>query len=259
MVEELVLVERPRPGVVVLRLNRAEKRNALNVPLLEAIVTRFHEFEEDAANRVVVLAAAGSIFCAGLDLKEVQDAALAERSAELIADALRALSGSRMVTIAAVQGSAIAGGAGLMSACDFVVASESAQFGYPEVHRGLVPGLVMTFLRRQLRERDIRELILIGQNISASRAMEIGLVNRVVAVEQVLPTVLELAEKVLLGAPNAIAATKQLLADLWSRTVDEDLLHAHGRHMTARNSGEAAEGAKAFLEKRPPRWQDSQK
>lgn len=255
MAESLVLADRPSPGIVVLTLNRPEKRNALCVPLLEALCAELQAVEADADVRVIVLAARGPVFCAGLDLMEAQDASKAEKSAHLIAQALKLLSSARPATIAAAHGSAIAGGAGLMSACDFVVAADSAQFGYPEVHRGLVPGLVLTFLRRQLRERDIRELILMGELIDAGRAQTIGLVNWVVPADQVPTIALEKAGKLLRGAPNAIAASKRLLAELWPRGVADDLQSAHDHHMAARNSGEAAEGMRAFHEKRPPQWQ----
>src|ERR1051326_3358958 len=98
----------------------------------------------------------------------------------LVAKTLIALSQTRLVTIAAVHGAAVAGGAGLMSACDYVVAAARTKIGYPEVRRGLVAGLVMTFLRRQLHERDIRELLLGSELINAERAREMGLVNRIV-------------------------------------------------------------------------------
>src|SRR5581483_5685167 len=110
--------------------------------------------------RVLILRGTGAAFCAGLDLKEASDHAKAHATAELVANTLIALSETRLVTIAAVHGAAVAGGAGIMSACDFVVAARGTKIGYPEVRRGLVAGLVMTFLRRQTGERNMRELLL---------------------------------------------------------------------------------------------------
>lgn len=257
MAESPVLSSNVEPGIVSLTLNRPEKRNALCVPLLVELVEGIRAAASNGSNRVLLLRASGPVFCAGLDLAEAEDPKRAEESAQWIAAALKALADCRLATIAEARGSAIAGGAGLVSACDFVVAGETAKFGYPEVHRGLVPGLVMTFLRRQLRERDARDLILLGELIDARRALAIGLVNRVVGVDDVESTALELAKKLLLGAPNAVAATKELLADLWPRTVDDDLAHAQSRHMKARNSGEAAEGLRAFHEKREPNWRNN--
>ena len=149
----------------------------------------------------------------------------------------------------------MAGGAGLMSACDFVVATRDAKFGYPELRRGLVPALIMTFLRRQLRERDARELLLLGKLVSAEHALAIGLVNRLVADEAALATELQsLVGSLLQGAPEAQADTKKLLRELWPSPVATELARARAHHLAARNSAEAKEGIAAFHAKRPPHW-----
>jgi methylglutaconyl-CoA hydratase len=153
-----------------------------------------------------------------------------------------------------VHGAAVAGGAGLMSACDFAVAAERTRFGYPEVRRGLVAGLVMTFVRRQLRERDLREVLLASELFDAERAREIGLINRVVPPGDLETAVQELAASVLQGAPGAITNSKRLMEELWSTTVREDIESALRHHLTARESVEAKEGIAAFNEKRPPNW-----
>src|SRR5207249_5532035 len=164
---------------------------------------------DETRERILILRGAGAAFCTGLDLKEAQDQTKAHATADLVAHVLGALSEARPVTIAAVHGAAVAGGAGIMSACDYVVAAERTKFGYPEVRRGLVAGLVMTFLRRQLRERDIRELLLSSELISAERAKEIGLVNRVVpSLDEALAEAERFAELVLQGAPGALLQTK---------------------------------------------------
>jgi methylglutaconyl-CoA hydratase len=167
---------------------------------------------------------------------------------------LLALSQTRLITIAAVHGAAVAGGAGLMSACDFVVAAEGTKIGYPEGLRGLVAGLVMTFLRRQVREREIRELLFSGELIDAQRASEVGLVNRVVPENEVMNEAQKFAGSVLQGAPNALSQTKRLIEDLWSSSVKEDIEVALKYHMQARESAEAREGIAAFNEKTPPKW-----
>lgn len=141
-----------------------------------------------------------------------------------------------------------------MSACDFVVAAERTKIGYPEVRRGLVAGLVMTFLRRQLRERDLRELLLASELIDAQRALEIGLVNRVVPVSELENEAQKIAASVLQGAPDAITNSKRLIEELWSTSVKEDIECALRHHMEARESDEAKEGIAAFLEKRAPNW-----
>jgi len=164
------------------------------------------------------------------------------------------LSQTRLITIAAVHGAAVAGGAGIMSACDFVIAVERTRIGYPEVRRGLVAGLVMTFLRRQVGERNMRELLLSSELIDAERAKEIGLVNRVVAKEDLMSEAHKVAESVLQGAPDALAQTKRLIEELWWRSLKEDVDLALKYHLQARESREAREGITAFNEKRKPRW-----
>jgi methylglutaconyl-CoA hydratase len=159
------------------------------------------------------------------------------------------------VTLALVHGVALAGGAGLMMACDFAIATYDAKIGFPEVRRGLVAGLIMTFLRRQLRERDTRELLLGGEIITSERAQELGIVNRVVPKEALMAKAHQIAESVIKGGPEAIALTKQILDELWHRSVQEDLKTALKHHVRARQSKEASEGIQAFLEKRAPEWQ----
>ncbi len=142
----------------------------------------------------------------------------------------------------------------ILRACDFVVAAEGTKIGYPEVRRGLVAGLVMTFLHRQVGERNMRELLLGSELIDAERAREIGLVNRVVARDDVMREVQKFAESVLQGAPDALAQTKRLIEELSSRSVKEDVDLALKYHMQARESDEAREGITAFNEKRKPKW-----
>lgn len=254
MAASLVLSESAGPGITLLTLNRAEKRNALSVELVQALLAALTAAEKDAAQRVLILAGAGPVFCAGLDLAEAADPARAHQSAELIGQVLRRLSESRLVTIAVVRGAAIAGGAGLMSACDFAYAEDSAQIGYPETRRGLVAALVMTFLRRQLRERDARRILLTGELFSGRHAAEIGLVNAALQADQLMPTALHTAAEVLQGGPEAVARTKQLLARLWPSPLAADLDQAMGTHLETRQSAEIQEGIAAFREKRRPKW-----
>ena len=173
---------------------------------------------------------------------------------ERIHAVLNAIDAAPFVTIAAVHGAAVAGGAGIMSACDFVVAAEKTKIGYPEVRRGLVAGLVMTFLRRQVGERNMRELVLGCELIDAARAKEIGLVNHVVPRNQLISEAQKFADSVLQGAPNALAQTKRLIEELWSTSVKDDVDLALKYHMQARESAEAREGIAAFNEKRKPNW-----
>ena len=169
MSSEVVLVERHGP-ITHLILNRPEVRNALNITLLTQLIVELDAVAADPTQRVVILRGAGPCFCAGLDLKEAADPAIAHESATLVGAILAKLVESPAVTIAAAHKAAIAGGAGLIMACDFVVVDPTFKTGFPEVHRGLVAGLVMTLLRRQVAERTARELLILGETIDAFAA-----------------------------------------------------------------------------------------
>ncbi len=254
MTTSLLLVEPAGAGIVRFTLNRPDKRNALSIELVEAVLAALTAAEANPANRVLILTAAGPAFCAGLDLAEAADATKAHRSSELIGELLHRLATTRLVTIAAVHGAAIAGGAGVMSACDFVVAEEATQIGYPETRRGLVAALVMAFLRRQLRERDARQILLTGSLFTARRALEMGLVNEIASGDQVPLRAAALAQEVLQGGPEAVVHTKRLLAELWPTPLPADFEKAMVVHRAVRGSAEIQEGIAAFREKRPPKW-----
>src|SRR6478752_3016559 len=250
----VVLVEKESPQISVLTLNRPERRNSLTLELLAELCAAINVASEQREQRVLILRGAGAAFCTGLDLREAADTTKAHATAEMVANTLIAISQTRLVTVAAVHGAAVAGGAGIMSACDFVVAAEGTKIGYPEVRRGLVAGLVMTFLRRQVGERNMRELLFSGELINAGRAKEIGMVNHVVAAGEVMNEAQKFAASVLQGAPEALAQTKRLIEELWWQSVKDDVDIALKYHMQARESDEAREGIAAFNEKRRPGW-----
>src|ERR1041385_1121819 len=250
----VLLVEEQTPQITVVTLNRPERRNALTIELLTQLSAAIKVVAEQPQQRVLILRGAGAAFCTGLDLKEAADHTKAHAAAEVVANTLITLSQTRLITIGAVHGAAVAGGAGIMSACDFVLAAERTKIGYPEVRRGLVAGLVMTFLRRQVRERDIRELLFGSELIDAERAREMGLVNRVVPKHDLMTEATRFADSALQGAPGALDQTKKLIEELWSSSVKEDVDVALKYHMQARESAEAREGIAAFNEKRKPSW-----
>lgn len=250
----VVLIEKQTPQITLLTLNRPERRNALTIELLNELIAAIKVSSDQPHERILILRGAGAAFCTGLDLKEAADAHKAHVTGQLVGQTLITLSQTRLVTIAAVHGAAVAGGAGLMSACDFVIAAEGTKIGYPEVRRGLVAGLVMTFLRRQVGERHMRELLLGSELIDAARAQDIGLVNRVVSADDVMNEAQLFAESVLQGAPGAVSQTKKLIEDLWPTAVKQDVDLALKHHLQARESAEAREGIAAFNEKRKPNW-----
>lgn len=251
---EPCLVDDADPLITTITLNRPEKRNALSTDLIRRLAAAVDSAASDRNRRVIILRGAGPVFCAGLDLKEAADPARADASAHALAELYSAICGSPLVTLAAAHGAAFGGGVGLIAACDLVVASADLRIGFPEVHRGLVAALVTCMVRRQVGERALRELVLLGQTRSAGDALALGLVNRVVPPGQMEAEAMSLAREACKGAPGAIARTKRLLDEVAPRPIAEDLRRALAYHLEARNSQEAAEGTAAFLGRREPRW-----
>jgi methylglutaconyl-CoA hydratase len=250
----LVLVRREDPGVVIVTLNRPDKRNALSVALIEQLRAAVEAASVDAGCRAIILRGAGPAFCAGLDLAEAAQPDGHERSGDALRQLYETLATSPAVTIAAAHGAAMGGGAGLVAACDFALAADDLRLAYPEVRRGLVAALVTCLLCRQACDRVVRELVLLGQTVDATRAAALGLVNRVVPAAQLESTAMELAREIARAAPGAIERTKSLLDELSARPIREDLERAMKYHLEARHSAEAAEGIAAFREKREPNW-----
>lgn len=257
MTTPLVLVEPLQPGGSIVTLNRPERRNALSIPLMQELCEVVQSLAADPRERVVILRGAGPAFCAGLDLQEAADPQLIDSSADWVKRVLSTIRETSLITICAAHGGAIAGGAGLMVACDLAVVADDLKIGFPEVRRGLVPALVSTVLCDKLRDGDVRELFLLGDLISAKRAKKMGLVQRVVPAEQVLAEAERLARTILLGGPESVRQTKRLLNLHANLEGDERVEEFIASHLQARRSEEAREGAAAFLEKRSPSWTPS--
>src|SRR6185369_8960264 len=171
-------------GVARITLNRPDKRNAITSEMMSALRDALQRAADDSEVRVLLIRGAGKDFCAGLDLSEVllrsaEDAPGALASATLLGDLYIAMRRHPKPIVAAVQGRALGGGAGIATASDLILAAESAQFGYPEVKLGFIPGIVFTMLQRAVNERQAMELALTGEPLSASRSHAIGLINRV--------------------------------------------------------------------------------
>ncbi|MDA0987269.1 MAG: enoyl-CoA hydratase/isomerase family protein [Bacteroidetes bacterium] len=243
-----------KKGVNQILLNRPEKKNALNIQLLTELKSALNNLENDNSQRVVILKGAGNLFCAGLDLKEASDFTKSEESAHALSDVLLALYYSPLVTICAVQGAAIAGGCGIMTACDISISSKDAIFGYPEVKRGIIAALVMSYLIRQVGEKIARELLLTAKMIDSTRALEIGLLNKVVEEEKLSETAENYADQILLGGTNSVVETKKFMNSISPTELRDDVNKALSLHKVMRKSNEASEGINAFLEKRKPSW-----
>jgi len=250
---QLIKVETLEPGIVSVTLNRPERRNALDIELLDQLCAAIDRLADDQTNRVAILRAAGPVFSAGLDLREAADSSLVEQSAEAVQRALNLLRETPLIMIAAVRGGAFAGGAGLMAACDIAIAATDTKFGFPEGRRGLLPALICGVLKHKIREGDLRDLFLAGEVIDASRAQNIGLVQRVVPIERLLDEALRVARSVAAGGPETIRQTKALLNALYNQNGAAGS-HLIQTHLAARCSDEAREGLAAFIEKREPNW-----
>ena len=254
----LVLREDLGP-IVVLTLNRPDRRNALCRALIAELSDTLDVLAAEPTTRVLILAAAGPVFCAGMDLREAAEASASVENEGMAVDDTQAI--AHLIdqihrfprpVIAALTGSALGGGAGLAVACDFVIAWREAKIGYPEVRRGLVAAIVLHDLVRQVGDRKARELLLSGEPIAAETAHAWGLINRVVAYDRVRDEALALARSLLECAPRAITSLKRLLDEATGRPAD--LRGAAAVSAAVRVGAEAAEGMTAFLEKRPPAW-----
>lgn len=256
------LIGRSDQGTVaILTLNRPEKRNALSRALMAEFSDALDALRAAPKIRAVVLAAEGSAFCAGMDLKEAmakgQGASMESSRASVedtqaIADLIDQIHKFPRPIVAAVQGDALGGGAGLALACDLVVLAESARIGYPEVRRGVVAAMVMHDLVRQVGARRAREILLTGKPIESGQALAWGLVNRVEPVGRCREAAIALAQEFTDCAPMALATTKHLLDEASARP--RDLRAAAAISAAVRDSDEAREGMRAFLEKRAPQW-----
>lgn len=259
---ELISVELVKKGVALVTMQRPERRNALSIALLTELMSTIKQLEaspfDGSRVRVVILRGAGPVFCAGMDLAEATQADKVSESARRIAGALHLLRYSPLVTIAAVHGGAYAGGAGMVAACDMAVGSSDVQIAFPEARRGLLPALISEVLKSKVREGDLRELFLVGTPIDAMRAQQIGLLQRVVDPAQLLDAAVTMADGVLAGGPLTIIDTKRLLEELYEGSGTHGAIDASDQaiedHLRARNSAEAVEGLRAFLEKRNPSW-----
>lgn len=251
---DVILVEPLERGIVSVTLNRPERRNALSIELVERLWVELEKLADDKSNRVVILRGAGPVFCAGLDLKEAADESLVDRSASAVSRALDLLRSTPLVTVAAVQGGAFAGGAGIMAACDIVIAANDAMIGFPEIRRGLLPALICNVLLHRVREGDLRELFLAGESIDAARARAVGLVQRVVPPQRLFDEAMSVARAVGAGGPETVRQTKALLNRMLQQTGGHAGASLIDTHLAARHSAEAREGLAAFAEKRQPNW-----
>ncbi len=239
-------------GVLTLTLNRPEKRNAISVEMLDGLAESLARAELDAAVRVVAIRGAGKDFCAGADLDELlasADRSLAEneQAALRLGEIFLVLRRLPKPAVAIVHGRALAGGAGLATACDLVVAADSASFGYPEIGRGFVPAMVMTILRRSVGEKRAFELVATGRTISASEALTMGLISRAIPDDTFEADLALLLGQLATQSPTAFALTKQLFTGLDERTFEEGILLGARVNALSRATPDFRQAIAAFL------------
>jgi enoyl-CoA hydratase/carnithine racemase len=243
-----------RDGVAVVTIDRPAVRNAVDLPSARRIAAAIDELEQRDDTAVGVIAGAGGTFSAGMDLKALL--ATGERPTETSRGPF-GVCGRPPETplIAAVEGAAYGGGFEIALACDCIVAAEDARFGLPEVKRGLIAaaGGVLR-LPRRLPRNVAAELVITGEPLGAPRAHELGLVNRLTASGAALEGALELAGQIAVNAPLAVRTSKRIVAE--SAAWDEEEMFERQQPLVdlIRESEDAAEGTRAFVEKRPPRW-----
>ena len=253
---DLVLYSHRGPAALI-TINRPDKRNALSRALIAALSDAFHRAASDPATRSVILTGSGTAFCAGMDLDELRGTLGAEADkvwddANKLAALYDLIYSLPKPTIAAVNGAAVAGGAGLVSVCDLALSVPDAKFGYPEVRRGLVAAMVMPHLLRHVGERAARWLLLTGELIDAVEALRMRFINAVVSPEHLMDGADEWARSLAEGGPKALAQTKDLLRTFSRQALSVDELAKASAE--PRLTDEARGGIAAFFDKKPVPW-----
>lgn len=257
----LVDLDASPSGVAVVTINRPDRKNAFNAEVIAALSQHFETLRDADGVRIVFLRGAGGAFSAGADLDWMAAAAgwtkdENRQDAMALADMLLALRELPQFTVALVEGPAFGGGAGLVAACDYAVATQGARFAFSEVKLGLVAATISPHVVDAIGPRRARSLFVTGRMFDAAFAEKIGLVDEVVAVAADLDDAMErLAEEIMACAPGAVARSKTLVDDVAGVPIDEELLELTARLIAdQRSSEEGQEGVAAFLEKRKPGW-----
>jgi methylglutaconyl-CoA hydratase len=239
-------------GVFTVTLDRAEKRNALSAAAVDGLHAALERADLDAEVRVVLLRGEGKDFCAGADLDELLASvdlspADNEASAGRLGAVFTRIRRLPKPVLAIVQGRALAGGAGLATACDLVIAGTSAQLGYPEIQRGFVPAMVMTLLRRLTGEKAALDLVLTGRLVGAEEARRLGLVTRVVPDGELENESRTVAAALAAASPSAVALTKRLFFELDGRSFEEGIGLGARVNATARQTPDFRDAVSRFL------------
>ena len=252
------LIYHEADGISTITFNRPEKRNAVSHQLIADLMSAMEQAER-SSSLVLIFTGAGKAFCSGMDLDDLKG--LIGRSdeqnvkdSETMARLFRSIYEFPKPTIAAVNGAAIAGGTAIATICDFTLASSEAKFGYTEVGIGFLPAIVSSFLIAQIGEKRARDLLLTGRIFGAEEASTLGLVNEVLAPENLIHRAHELAKTLMKNSPASLRATKALLAGYTQLQLDAQVRDAIEQNAKIRQTHDFKEGISAFLEKRSPVW-----
>jgi len=253
------IVYKKENRVAKIILNRPQVHNAFNSTMISEMLDVFKEIENDSMIRVIVLTGEGKSFCAGADLnwmKEIIHYSFDQNVKESleIAELLYTLYSVSKPTIAQVNGTAIGGGVGFLSACDIVLAASTAKFGLSEVKIGLIPAAISPYVVRRMGESKAREYFLTGERITAERAEKLGLVNHVYPPKKVEEETKKTVDRLLSSGPSALASCKELLFKVPQISLKEAKEYTARMIANLRISDEGQEGMTAFLEKRKPKW-----
>ena len=245
--------------VVRVTFKRPEVHNAFNAIMISELAEIFEHLKKDESVRVIILTGEGQSFCAGADINWMREVIHYSYEQNLqeslrLAEALHRLYTLPKPTVAMVNGTAIGGGNGFLSACDIAVAAEEAQFGLSEVKIGLVPAAISPYVIRKIGESKAREYFLTGKRISAHKAQEIGLVNEVVPRRQLESAVEDLVNLLLTSGPEALANCKELIFRVPQLSLEQAKEFTARMIANLRISEEGQEGMASFLEKRKPKW-----
>jgi methylglutaconyl-CoA hydratase len=249
------LLELDTRGVATITLNRPDNRNALSTELVESLSAHLSTAIADPGVRVIVLTGAGTVFCAGADLKERRTATAGpDDDLPTFVRVFQAIAASPKPVVGKLNGAALAGGLGLACSCDLTIAPQRAQFGFTEVRIGVAPAIISVVCLPKLRTADAAELFLTGERITATRAAEVGLITRAVPDDELDSATDELVNKLLLGGPNALAATKRLLAEVQQMDRLDAFRWASKLSASLFESEEGLAGIAAFAAKQPAPW-----
>jgi methylglutaconyl-CoA hydratase len=241
-----------RRDVAWITLNQPEKRNALSDDIVAGLLGHLRVASSDARIRAIVITGTGTAFCAGADLKSGGVAGTAGENP--FVTVMKTIWEAPKPVIGRINGHAFGGGVGLTAACDLTIAADTAMFSFSEVRVGVIPAMISVLVIPKLGIQNTMWLFLTGERFAARRAVELGLIHRVVPVGELDAAVEDVIGMVRLGGPHAIREAKQLVRRIPGLSMEEGFRYTTGKIGELFASEEAAEGMQAFIEKRKPRW-----